>query len=236
MEPVTDAITSAGPSTTPLSPRFPTAADQALTSSGLLNTTVVAEEYPRDARSASDSSPSSSSPEIDFTATDAAPKSLNTPYLRAVLTVHPHLHPALTYLSHVLARTELFKRQLSHRPCLSSSQQNLYPPVAVIFSRNTPTVSGARVASRSAISLPSANDALEFGAGDGVVLAREAQVSGGYEVVRRGRVRSAKGHISLLADHDAVGRAAAAVLSARAAAVGLGSRRIDSGQSGDSKD
>ncbi|KAF2461975.1 hypothetical protein BDY21DRAFT_266995, partial [Lineolata rhizophorae] len=127
---------------------------------------------------------------------------------------------ALEYLGRTLAATKRFKQELAFEPRHHAA--NAYPAAAVIYGKSTPTVYGAKVASREAIARADAYDELAFASGDGVVLARAAMLPDGYPVVRGGVVSSDRGHVSLLGDLEAVGRAVEAVLAARNAGVGLG--------------
>ena len=124
------------------------------------------------------------------------------------------------YLARVLSETRRFRAEAAHRPELTRA--NAYPPLGVIYGKQSPTVSGAHVASREAIACSDAYDNLVFGSGDGVVLAREAQLPPGYDVVRGGRVSTDRGHITMLGDLEAVGRALAAVARGRRKGIGLG--------------
>ena len=124
------------------------------------------------------------------------------------------------YLARVLSETRRFRAEAAHRPELTRA--NAYPPLGVIYGKASPTVSGAHVASREAIACADAYDNLIFGSGDGVVLAREAQLPPGYDVVRGGRVSTDRGHITMLGDLEAVGRALAAVARGRRKGIGLG--------------
>ncbi|KAK5069604.1 hypothetical protein LTR64_008285 [Lithohypha guttulata] len=129
--------------------------------------------------------------------------------------------PAATeYLSRTLASVLKFKQELSHNPTLQA--RNAYPPVGVLFSKNTPTVYGAFVKSREDIKYDDAFDELAFAAGDGVVLASAAQLPAGYRCVKGGRVESERGHVGLLGDLEGVGRCLIAVSDARKRGVGLG--------------
>ncbi|OCK74046.1 hypothetical protein K432DRAFT_387049 [Lepidopterella palustris CBS 459.81] len=129
---------------------------------------------------------------------------------------------AITYLDRTLRETKRFKQELAFNP--SHSASNLYPPIAVIYGKSTPTVYGARVDGREAIRRADAYDELAFASGDGVVLARAAMVPSGYEglVVRGGVVASERGHVTLLGDLEAVGRCLGAVLGGRGKGVGTG--------------
>lgn len=127
----------------------------------------------------------------------------------------------IAYLRRTLAETKRFRSELSHNPSHRSS--NLYPPISVLYGKEIPTVYAARVSGgREAIPCADAYDDLLFHSGDGVVLAREAMPPAGYEIVRGGRVSSDRGHITLLGDLAAVGRALEAVVRGRRKGIGLG--------------
>ncbi|MCJ1311551.1 hypothetical protein MMC25_005224 [Agyrium rufum] len=135
---------------------------------------------------------------------------------------------AKAYLTRTLAETLLFKRSLAHIPTHQTS--NLYPPHAIMYAANTPTVFGARVSGRDGIRRVDAYDNLAFASGDGVVLARAALLPEGYVCARGGRVRSERGHVGLLGDLEGVGRALLALGRARRGGVGLG---VEDGKRGD---
>ncbi|KAL8370870.1 hypothetical protein RB595_000962 [Gaeumannomyces hyphopodioides] len=124
------------------------------------------------------------------------------------------------YLKRTLAETKQFRAETQHVPALSEA--NAYPPMAVIYGKDTPTVYAVRVASRDAIAGPEVYDDLVFRSGDGVVLAREAMLPPGFHVVRGGRVSTEKGHISMLGDFSAVARVLEALLRGRRKGIGLG--------------
>ena len=124
------------------------------------------------------------------------------------------------YLSRTLNSTTAFRSELHHQP--PHQLQNRYPPLALIYATNTPTVSRARVSCRAAIRCTDAYDDLQFGSGDGVCLARAAQLPEGYVVATGGRVRTERGHVGLLGDLEGVGRCLGAVLGARKKGAGLG--------------
>ncbi|RPB20458.1 hypothetical protein L211DRAFT_520419 [Terfezia boudieri ATCC MYA-4762] len=88
-----------------------------------------------------------------------------------------------------------------------------YPPMAIIYANNTPTVKGARVDGIESISLHNVYDDLIFGAGDGVCLAKAAQLPPGYKACAK--VLSDRGHISLLGDLDNVGKAIEGIVRER---------------------
>ncbi|KAM0710852.1 hypothetical protein Q7P35_001590 [Cladosporium inversicolor] len=127
---------------------------------------------------------------------------------------------ALAYLTRTLASIKLFKQSLAfHEPHATA---NLYPPVAVVYGRNIPTVYGARVSGREGIKHADAYDHLAFASGDGVVLAKAAMLPEGYTVSRGGVVSSEKGHVSLLGDLEAMGRCFNAIIAGRRKGVGTG--------------
>jgi pimeloyl-ACP methyl ester carboxylesterase len=127
---------------------------------------------------------------------------------------------ALAYLTRTLASIKAFKQSLAfHEPHAAA---NLYPPVAVVYGRNTPTVYGARVSGREGIKHADAYDALAFASGDGVVLAKAAMLPEGYRVSRGGVVSSERGHVTLLGDLEAMGRCLNAIIEGRRKGVGIG--------------
>ena len=127
---------------------------------------------------------------------------------------------AYKYLSRTLNQTVAFRSELHHLPALQDA--NRYPPFACLYATNTPTVSRARVSSREAIRRADAYDDLQFASGDGVCLAKAAQLPQGYVVAKGGRVRTERGHVGLLGDLEAVGRCLEAVRRARKAGAGMG--------------
>ncbi|KAL9604112.1 MAG: hypothetical protein Q9219_000700 [cf. Caloplaca sp. 3 TL-2023] len=129
------------------------------------------------------------------------------------------LRKAEEYLQRTLADTLRFKSELNHIP--RHSEQNLYPPLAVLYGTSVPTVSRARVASRAAIRCRDAYDDLAFASGDGVCLARAAMLPEGYRCVEGGKVRTERGHVGLLGDLEAVGRCLIGVLEGRGRGVGV---------------
>lgn len=126
----------------------------------------------------------------------------------------------LAYLARTLAETKRFRAELQHNEAHKAA--NVYPPIAVIYGKEIPTVFAARVACREAIPCQDAYDNLAFGSGDGVVLAKQAMPPSGYEIVKGGRISTDKGHISILGDLGAVGHALQAVIRGRAKGIGLG--------------
>lgn len=126
----------------------------------------------------------------------------------------------IAYLRRTLAETKKFKQELYYNPSIGS--MNAYPPLALIYGKSIPTVSGAKVDSREAIPHVDCYDHLSFGSGDGVCLAKEAMLPEGYRVVKGGRINSDRGHVTLLGDLAAVGRAIQAVRRGRERGIGLG--------------
>lgn len=126
----------------------------------------------------------------------------------------------IAYLERTLAETKRFRAELQHNQAHKAA--NAYPPIAVIYGKEIPTVYAARVACREAIPCQDAYDNLAFGSGDGVVLAKQAMPPPGYEIVKGGRISTDKGHISILGDLSAVGHALQAVTRGRERGIGLG--------------
>lgn len=153
----------------------------------------------------SSSSPLSSSPSHSSSSTN------NTAQSRA---------RNIAYLTRTLAATKRFRSELAHRR--DHQDANAYPPLAVMYAKDIPTTYAAGVASRDAIACADAYDDLLFASGDGVVLAREAMLPEGYELVRGGRVCTDRGHITMLGDLVGVGRALEAVVRGRRKGIGLG--------------
>ncbi len=134
---------------------------------------------------------------------------------------------AMAYLRRTLAETKKFKQELYFNPELGVS--NRYPPLAVIYGKSIPTVFGAKVDGRKGIACADSYDNLAFASGDGVCLAREAMLPEGYKAVYGGRISSDRGHVTLLGDLNAVGRAIEAVVKGRGKGIGLGvSRKLES--------
>jgi hypothetical protein len=126
----------------------------------------------------------------------------------------------IEYLRRTLAETKKFKQELHFIPELSAS--NRYPPLALIYGKSIPTLAGAKVDGREGIACSDAYDNLAFASGDGVCLAREAMLPEGYKAVYGGRISSDRGHVTLLGDLNAVGRAIEAVRKGRFKGIGLG--------------
>jgi pimeloyl-ACP methyl ester carboxylesterase len=126
----------------------------------------------------------------------------------------------IAYLRRTLDQTKTFRAELAHNP--SHQAANIYPPIAVLYGKEIPTVYAARV-NAGGIPHADAYDDLAFHSGDGVVLAREAMPPAGYEIAKDGRVSSDRGHITLLGDLSAVGRALQAIVRGRRKGIGMGS-------------
>jgi hypothetical protein len=127
---------------------------------------------------------------------------------------------AIAYLRRTLAETKKFKQELHFRSELSET--NRYPPLAVIYGKSIPTCCGAKVDGLASIPHSDVYDNLAFASGDGVCLAKEAMLPEGYKVAYGGRIRSDRGHVTLLGDLNAVGRAIEAVSRGRSKGIGLG--------------
>lgn len=118
---------------------------------------------------------------------------------------------AMRYLQRTLADVKKFKQELAHRPELEN--EGLYPPLAVMYTKSVATVVGAYVRDREAIKHADAFDNLAFASGDGVVLARAAQLPKGYKACRHGIAESDRGHVTLLGDLEAVGKCLNAIMA-----------------------
>ncbi|KAI1861339.1 uncharacterized protein JN550_010869 [Neoarthrinium moseri] len=133
----------------------------------------------------------------------------------------------MAYLKRTLADTKKFRAELQHQPHLTES--NSYPPMAIMYGKEIPTVYAVHVTSRDAIPCTDAYDDLLFRSGDGVVLAREAMLPPGYDVVNGGRVSTDRGHITMLGDLAAVGKALEAVVRGRRKGIGMGTGQLTQG-------
>lgn len=124
------------------------------------------------------------------------------------------------YLKRTLADIRLFREEMRH----SSRHQdsNAYPPLSVLYGKAIPTVCAAGVNGREGIACADAYDDLIFRSGDGVTLAKEAMLPPGYSIVRGGRVSTERGHITMLGDMPALGKALSALLRGRRKGIGLG--------------
>lgn len=118
---------------------------------------------------------------------------------------------AIDYLKRTLEETKKFKQELEIRP---SQTPLIHPPMAVVYAVNTPTVRGALVDGRDGIKTGNWWD-FTYGPGDGVVLAKSAQLPEGFASVIK--VKSNRGHIQLLSDLTAVGTAIEGVVQAKLA-------------------
>lgn len=132
----------------------------------------------------------------------------------------------VVYLRRTLAAISKFRAELAHSSAHESS--NAYPPHAVLYGKTIPTVYAAQVNGRDGIPCADAYDNLLFRSGDGVVLSQEAMLPAGYSLVRAGRVSTERGHLTMLGDMPAVGRALEALVRGRKKGIGLGT-----GESGD---
>ncbi|KAI1125213.1 hypothetical protein F5Y10DRAFT_13386 [Nemania abortiva] len=136
----------------------------------------------------------------------------------------------LAYLTRTLADIKRFRAETYYQS--RHTETNSYPPLAVIYGKDIPTVWAAHVSCRDAIACTDAYDDLVFRSGDGVVLAKEAMVPEGYELVRGGRISTDRGHITILGDLESVGKALQAVIRGRRKGIGLGHCRAVNAKSG----
>ncbi|CZT50504.1 related to Bacillus licheniformis esterase [Rhynchosporium secalis] len=127
---------------------------------------------------------------------------------------------AIAYLERTLRETKKFKQELHFNP--QHSAANAYPPLALIYGKAIPTCCGAKVDGLDSIPCADVYDNLAFASGDGVCLAKEAMLPKGYQVAYGGRISSDRGHVTLLGDLNAVGRAIEAVLKGRTKGIGKG--------------
>ncbi|KFY35155.1 hypothetical protein V494_06159 [Pseudogymnoascus sp. VKM F-4513 (FW-928)] len=127
---------------------------------------------------------------------------------------------AIAYLTRILPVIRQFKVELAHSP--DTEVANKYPPLAIIYAKNTPTVCAAKVDGRDGIACADVYNNLAFASGDGVCLARDAQLPQGYRYVLGGRIRTERGHVTMLGDLEAVGKAIEAVFRGRERGIGLG--------------
>jgi len=126
----------------------------------------------------------------------------------------------LVYLRRTLSEIKQFRAELQHNR--KHQEINAYPPLAVIYAKDIQTVYAARVVGREGIVRADAYDDLVFRGGDGVVLAREAMLPTGYELAKEGRICTDRGHVSMLGDLNAVGKALEAVVRGRRKGIGMG--------------
>ncbi|KAM0248542.1 hypothetical protein ACHAQJ_009418 [Trichoderma viride] len=124
------------------------------------------------------------------------------------------------YLTRTLASIKQFRSELAHVP--AHQEANAYPPLAVIYGKSIPTVYAARVNGREAIPCSDAYDELVFRPGDGVVLAKESMLPEGYSIAKGGRVSTERGHVSMMGDMPALGKALGALLRGRRKGIGYG--------------
>ena len=127
---------------------------------------------------------------------------------------------AIAYLERTLKETKQFKQELHFNP--KHAAANAYPPLALIYGKAIPTCAGAKVDGRDSIPCADVYDNLAFASGDGVCLAKEAMLPEGYKAAYGGRISSDRGHVTLLGDLNAVGRAIEAVQKGRAKGIGKG--------------
>lgn len=172
------------------------------------------------------------SPPIDHTASSSSPSAVEA---HATISEEAWLASAdddrrrnYAYLARTLADTRRFRAEMRHDARHQAA--DAYPPLAVLYGKTIPTVCAAGVAGPAGIACVDAYDDLVFRSGDGVALAKEAMLPDGYALVRGGRVSTERGHITLLGDMPALGRALKALIRGRKKGIGLGAgaRRQDS--------
>ena len=115
---------------------------------------------------------------------------------------------AVEYLKRTLEQTWKFKQELKRQPDADFDP----PPLAVVYAVNTVTVKGAIVDGEEGIKSGDWWD-FAYGPGDGVVLAKSAQLPEGFSPVAK--IKSKRGHVQLLNDWKAVGKAIHAVVMAK---------------------
>jgi hypothetical protein len=113
---------------------------------------------------------------------------------------------AIKYLKRTLEETRKYKTELFAEP------KAPMPPIAVVYGVNTPTVRGALVESMDDIKTGNWWH-FSYGPGDGVVLAKAAQLPPGFSAVTR--VKTHRGHIQIMSDMKAMGAAIEAVILAK---------------------
>lgn len=158
--------------------------------------------------------------QMDTNKSQATHTASNTQSVSTIVTIPRSA--AITYLTRILSEIKLFKQEMHLKPLLE--QTNRYPPAAIIYGKSIPTVFGAKVDGREGISCSDSYDNLAFASGDGVCLAKEAMLPKGYKCVSGGRISSDRGHVTLLGDLNAVGKAIEAVTRGRARGIGIGLR------------
>ncbi|CCH42170.1 hypothetical protein BN7_1714 [Wickerhamomyces ciferrii] len=119
---------------------------------------------------------------------------------------HATYEESMDYLSRTLNRTKKFLDELDYEPTKK------YPPLAIVYGNEVPTVRGVRVRNLQDIKDGEYDD-FYYGPGDGVVhhkwLMPERR---GFPV--EAKIASAEGHIQLLTDLPAMGAALGAILCA----------------------
>ena len=113
---------------------------------------------------------------------------------------------AIEYLKRTLEKTRKYKQELFAEP------KAPMPPIAVVYAVNTPTIRGSLVERREDIKTGNWWH-FSFGPGDGVVLAKSAQLPPGFSAVAR--IKTDRGHVQIMNDLKAVGAAIKAVILAK---------------------
>ncbi|KAK9449247.1 uncharacterized protein V1518DRAFT_373988 [Limtongia smithiae] len=110
---------------------------------------------------------------------------------------------ATMYLQHTLDITKAFQEHLRF------DSTKVYPPLAVVYGSNVPTVCGARVNGEHDIFRGDYDD-MRFAAGDGVVVAKNLMPPDGFKL--EAKLVSDRGHVGLLSDLTTIGKALTAIL------------------------
>lgn len=114
---------------------------------------------------------------------------------------------AVEYLDRTLKRTKKFLLELEY----DETKCDLYPPLASLYGYSVPTLRGSKVDGEEGIRTDMYDDLL-FGAGDGVIYHKWTMPEPkGFKVVAK--IGTDRGHVGLLNDVDAVGRALEAILA-----------------------
>jgi hypothetical protein len=113
---------------------------------------------------------------------------------------------AIEYLKRTLEETRKYRQELFAEP------KAPMPPISLVYAVNTPTVRGALVESKDDIKTGNWWN-FSYGPGDGVVLAKAAQLPPGFHAVAR--VKTHRGHIQIMSDLKAMGAAIEAVVFAK---------------------
>lgn len=117
---------------------------------------------------------------------------------------------AYSYLSRTLKRTHKFVKELEY----DSRNETNYPPLAIVYGNTVPSVRGVFVDGEKDIMEGNYGDFF-YGPGDGVIHQKWLMPENieGFEKHIVGKVASECGHVSLMTDIEAVGRALSSVIA-----------------------